>query len=113
MKLSTKFANALDTNNKRILAGASLAAILTLGYCVSTGGSSEVDCASLVSDVIEMSEDKDVKILEITSPEALYGGTGEIYCKGHAVWSDGDEGTIHYEVTVSPGGQSMIGYREG
>lgn len=100
-------------NRKKFVAVAAVAALLLLGLCVSTSANAELSCDSLASDVIAMSEERDVKILEISSAEALWGGDGELTCKGHAIWSDGDEGPIHYEVSISPGGQSMLSYREG
>ena len=113
MNLIAQLGEPGSSRRKLIIGGGIVLAVLTLGFCAGPTSGSEPSCASLIPDVIEMSEDRDVKILEISSPEALWGGEGELHCKGHAIWSDGDEGSISYEVSTSPGGRQMLGYRGG
>lgn len=87
--------------------------LILIGCSNSEAEATARTCESLIPQVIQLSEDQDVKILEISSPETSSASGEELLCYGTGVWSDGDEGTITYGTEISPGGNVMIGYKEG
>ena len=73
MHLTAQLGEPGSSRRKFIIGGGIVLAVLTLGFCTSPSSGSELSCASLIPDVIEMSEDRDVKILEISSPGSPLG----------------------------------------
>lgn len=91
--------------------GGVLLAVLLLSRC---GGSGTIDmdkatCDSLIPHVIEMSQDRSTKILEITRPHTRSRTSDEIVCDAPAESSNG-EYTITYRAHVSNGGSVMLEY---
>ena len=87
------------------------AAVLVLGGCSSQRGidPNTWSCESLIQPVIDMSKDKDVKILEITDPTKEPSIGQEIKCNARAELSNGG-GFIDYGAHVSEGGQVIVEY---
>ena len=74
---------------------------------------STVTCENLIPHILEMSEDKDPQVLEISDPkiEISPPGNDQISCSGSAEWSRGS-GFISYGAHVSNGGQVMLTYKQ-
>lgn len=93
---------------------------LAISSSLSACGSNSSDpakwsCKSLIPAIISMSEEKDVKILEITAPEEFdrtWGPEPSITCHADAVWSDDGGSMITYGAEVSPGGSIMLSYEQ-
>lgn len=68
-------------------------------------------CQKLIGPVIAMSQERDVKILEITDVKELSNFPGSrLECRGKAEWSEG-YGTIEFGAHVSAGGNLMLEYK--
>lgn len=95
-------------------------ALVTLLACialVSCSSSASVDpntwtCDSLIEPVIAMSKDKELQVMEITSPRRRETYTPRsITCDAQAEWSQG-KGSITYGAHVSDGNQVILEYKQ-
>jgi hypothetical protein len=67
-------------------------------------------CEQLVKPVIEMSQERELKILEITQVKERQNLPGsELTCSGNAEWSQGD-GWIEFGARISDGDQLILEY---
>lgn len=106
----------LKPKHRYVLIGlAVLFGLFLLSTC-SSGASSDpqrfadLTCHDLVNDVIEMSQDEDVTVLEITDEDAIAGNDTFLNCKGKAIWSDDGPERISFNAEISPGGKIIVGY---
>jgi outer membrane murein-binding lipoprotein Lpp len=99
-----------------LIAGAAVVAVILLARCGSSGNAgidlSTATCESLIPQVIEMSQDRELEILEITSPRKRADSSWtELSCDGSAEWSQG-EGRIIYGAHESDGGSIILEYKQ-
>lgn len=98
---------------ERATFGALVIAVATLGAC-SSGDDIQPgtwSCDKLVRPIIEMSQDEDVQILEITAVEERAKSADALECKGNAEWSRG-YGVVDFGARVSDGGSIMLEYQQ-
>ncbi len=101
-----------------LIGGGAVIVLIVLAGLGSGGESAGINmstttCENLIPRIIEMSEDKELKVLEISNPrtEPSPPGNQEIACSGNAEWSRGS-GFISYGAHVSNGGQVMLEYKQ-
>lgn len=93
-----------------------LAMPMVLAACSGAGGQQTVDprtwtCQSLIGAVIEMSQSRRPRILEINRSEEMVSSPNSyIQCRGWAEMSEGGTVLLTYGARISDGGNILLEY---